>query len=134
MKKNIISGGAAIIFGLLIALGPQFLFKVCASPEGLFLKCHWAARAEFCTGLLIAALGVFMVIFSDYKVQLGLTIGLFLTGLFSVVIPHELFIGLCKDADAPCRKVTNLVLTILCVIVIVGAVINMIYLEKKTKK
>ena len=30
MKKAIICGSAVIIFGLLIGLGPQFLFKVCS--------------------------------------------------------------------------------------------------------
>ena len=30
MKKAIISGAIVIVLGLLIALGPQFLFKVCA--------------------------------------------------------------------------------------------------------
>ena len=133
MKKHMICGVAAIFLGLLIALGPQFLFKTCDVPGDNLLRCHWAARAEICTGLLIAAMGIFLTVFSDPKTRLGLTIGLFLTGIVSGIIPFEQFIGLCKEADAVCRKVTFPALIALSAFVIIGAVTNMFYLEKKAK-
>ncbi|MDR2402558.1 MAG: DUF4418 family protein [Spirochaetaceae bacterium] len=46
MKNRIISGGTVIVFGLLIALGPQFLFKVCPIMGDMIMKCHWPAQAE----------------------------------------------------------------------------------------
>jgi hypothetical protein len=40
-------GIAVIVLGLLIALGPQFLFKVCdPAAGGAFMKCHWSAQAR----------------------------------------------------------------------------------------
>jgi len=133
MKKNIISGGGAVIFGLLIALGPQFLFKICESHGDNILRCFWMARVELCVGILIAALGICLIVFSDQKTQLGITISLFLTGLFAGIIPMDQFIGICKDAEAICRKVTVPALLIICVLLVIGAVINIIYLERKTK-
>jgi hypothetical protein len=46
MKNRIASGAAAIVFGLLISLGPQFLFKVCPVMGDMIMKCHWSAQAE----------------------------------------------------------------------------------------
>jgi hypothetical protein len=40
MKNRIAAGGVALVFGLLIALGPQFLFKVCQPMGDSFMKCH----------------------------------------------------------------------------------------------
>ena len=128
-----ICGVAAIFFGLLITLGPQFLFKTCDTPGDNLLRCHWAARAEICTGILIAALGICLTVFSDPKTRLGLTIGIFLAGIVSVIIPLEQFIGICKEADALCRKVTFPALLTLSAMTIIGAVANMFYLERKTK-
>ena len=133
MKNRSISGAAAVFIGLLITLGPQLLFKVCESPDGEILHCHWTARAEIIPGLLIAALGVFLIIFSDYKIRLGLTIGIFLAGIVAGIIPIQQFIGVCREADAVCRKVTFPALIALSAAVLAGSVINMIYLERKTK-
>ena len=133
MKNKIISGAAAIFLGLLFVLGPQFLFKACDIPDDGLPQCHWAVRAEICTGLLITALGIFLIIFSDYKTRMGLTVGVFLTGIVAFIIPIEQFIGVCKEAEAVCRKVTFPALIALSVLVVAGAVINMVYLEKKTK-
>ncbi|MDR3114297.1 MAG: DUF4418 family protein, partial [Treponema sp.] len=70
MKNRIISGSAAIAAGLLIALGPQFLFRVCAVVEGMYMKCHWSARAEIGVGALIAALGIALIVFASPKTRL----------------------------------------------------------------
>jgi hypothetical protein len=100
MKKLIIST-IVIMIGLLISLGPQFLFKICrpaivssgniddccAEPEvnsccvptvSNLPVCYWTARAEIGMGLLIIALGICMIVFTDPKTQLGLLIGTFL--------------------------------------------------------
>jgi hypothetical protein len=67
MKKTVISGAVVIVLGLLISLGPQFLFKVCGHGESGFPLCHWSARAETGIGLLIVALGVCMIVFTNPK-------------------------------------------------------------------
>lgn len=135
MKKNIIgiiSGTSACVFGLLIALGPQFLFKGCAVHHDSVSVCFWALRAEICTGIIIAALGICFIIFSDLKTHTGLLAGVFLTGIVALFIPHML-IGGCSGAEMACRRVAFPVLTVLCVLVLIGAVADIIYIDKKAK-
>jgi hypothetical protein len=43
MNIRVFGGAVAVALGLLIALGPQFLFKVCEPMEDNFMKCHWTA-------------------------------------------------------------------------------------------
>ncbi|MDR1956292.1 MAG: DUF4418 family protein, partial [Treponema sp.] len=57
VKKQLLYGIIIIIFGLLVAWGPQFLFKVCNATEENFPRCHWSAQAEIGMGILITALG-----------------------------------------------------------------------------
>jgi hypothetical protein len=87
MKNRIISGGAVIIFGMLIALGPQFLFKVCPAEGGMYMKCHWSAQADLGVGgPLICGLGIALILFANPKIRLGLTIGIFLSGVLALLI------------------------------------------------
>ena len=130
MKNRIISGGAVIIFGLLIALGPQFLFKVCPVVDGMFMRCHWSARAEIgIGGPLIAALGVALVFFANPKIRLGLTVGVFLSGVLALLIPHAL-IGGCVNHTMPCRKITFPALTVISVLLLATAAFNALYLAR----
>ena len=110
MKKAIISGAVVTALGLLIALGPQFLFKICAHGESVFPLCHWTARAEIGVGLLIAALGACLIVFNDPKTHIGLLIGIFLAGIVALGIPHFL-IGGCGSLAMRCRKVAFPALT-----------------------
>ncbi|MDR1956365.1 MAG: DUF4418 family protein [Treponema sp.] len=88
---------AAIIFGLLIALGPQFLFKVCgpvspmAAHDGggqTWMKCHWSAQAEIGVGFLLAALGIGLLLSASKDTRLGLTVGVFLSAVLALLIPY----------------------------------------------
>jgi hypothetical protein len=118
MKKAIILGSVGILLGLLIALGPQFLFKVCGHGESGFPHCHWSAQAEIGIGLLIAALGICMIVFTDEKTRLGLLIGIFLTSIIALAIPN-LLIGGCGMMSMQCRKVAFPALTVESVILLV---------------
>jgi len=131
--KKIIIGIIVIVFGLLISLGPQFLFKVCeptmvssgnvdnccaehevssccATAASSFPICHWTARAEIGIGLLIAALGASMIVFTDPKTRLGLIIGVFMASIIAFAIPNFL-IGGCDILTMKCRKVAFPALT-----------------------
>jgi hypothetical protein len=156
MKRSIIIGTITIILGLLIAFGPQFLFKVC-SPVVMATEviltdncgddgscgcsgtafsyplCHWTARTEIGIGLLIAALGICLLVFLDLKTQQGLTIGIFLASIIALSIPHAL-IGGCSVMTMACRKIAFPILSIICIITLIGSVINLIYIEVKMKK
>ncbi|MCL2210571.1 MAG: DUF4418 family protein [Treponema sp.] len=133
MKKNIISGGAAVLFGLLIALGPQFIFKICEPADDRLMFCFWVGRAEIAVGILIAALGVAIILLSDVKIQLGLTLGIFMSAIVAISFPQDIFLDLCKHEGAVCQKVTFPALMVVCGLLAAGAVFNLIYLEKKTK-
>ncbi|MDR0403697.1 MAG: DUF4418 family protein [Treponema sp.] len=131
MKNRIISGGAAIVFGLLIALGPQFLFEVCPPMMGGgFMRCYWAARAEIGVGVLIAALGLASFFFASSKVRAGLTIGIFLSAVLALLIPHAL-IGGCSSLSMQCRKIAFPAITVITILLIIGAAAHLVYLTRK---
>jgi hypothetical protein len=133
MKNRIISGGTTIVCGLLIALGPQFLFKVCPVVDGMFMKCHWSARAEIgIGGPLIAGLGIALIFFADSKIRLGLTIGIFLSGVLALLIPHTL-IGGCPMHSMPCRKISFPAITVICILLLIATALNGLYLARKKK-
>jgi len=134
MRKNIIIGAGAIIAGLLIALGPQFLFKVCPQESnGDWLQCHWSVQALLGTGIIIAALGFCIVLFSDLKTHVGLVVGIFFAGIVSLAIPYSLIKGCNKELEMACTEVTFPIITVLGAVVLAGSAAYMVYLWKKVK-
>jgi hypothetical protein len=130
-RMNIIIGAVVGVLGLLVALGPQFLFKVCAPhEEGGFSHCHWSAQAEIGMGFLIVALGVCMIVLAHPKTQLGLAISVFLAGLVSLFIPHTL-IGGCSMATMACQRVAFPALTIECIVLLIVSAVYMVLIELK---
>jgi len=130
MKIRIIGGAAAIVLGLLIALGPQLLFKVCEPMSGNFMKCHWTAQAEIGIGALIAALGIALTLFAAPKTRLGLVIGILLSGILALLIPHVL-IGGCSMDSMPCRKIAFPAITVISILLIIGSGFYTAYLARK---
>jgi len=130
MKRNILFGSVVIVLGLLIALGPQFLFKVCAHGENGYPHCHWSAQAELGIGFLITALGICMIVFTDHKTHLGLSIGIFLAGIIALFIPHAL-IGGCGMMTMQCHKVAFPALTAESVVLLVFSAVIAVYIEMK---
>ena len=126
MKKSIIFGTVFTVLGLLIALGPKFIFRACSGDCaccGDIPQCFWSIQAEYGMGLIIAALGICLIFFSGPKIQLGLVIGVFLTGIIAILIPHVI-IGGCESMSMACHRVTFPALTVLCALVLAGAVIH----------
>jgi len=103
--KNIIKGAIGALLGIVIAYGPQFLFKAC--PFGCCGKdipqCYWSTQTVIGLGMMIAALGLFMIIFTDPKTQFGLLIGIFVTAIITILIPYAI-IGGCPGMR--CYRVT----------------------------
>jgi hypothetical protein len=131
LKRDIIFGVIVIVIGLFIAFGPQHIFKVCAHGDGAYALCHWSAQAEAGIGLLIAALGACVIVFADARTRLGLFIGIFLSGVVALAIPHFL-IGGCNSASMRCRTTAFPALTVESVILLVfSAVILTITAMKK---
>jgi hypothetical protein len=130
MKKNIIISSIVIALGLLVSLGPQFVFKVCEAGCCGNL-CNFSAAAEVGVGLFIVALGACMLVYTDPKTQLGLVIGLFMASIVALAIPHFL-IGGCDGLTMDCRRVAFPALTIESVILLIlSAVVAAYILMKK---
>jgi cytochrome bd-type quinol oxidase subunit 2 len=136
MKNRIASGAAAIVLGLLISLGPYFLFKVCEPVEAhdgsgtiSWMKCHWSVQAEIGIGALISALGLALLVLKSKETRTGLSIGVFLSAVLVLLIPHAL-IGGCAMPTMPCRAVTFPSLTVLGILLLTGAAANIFYLRK----
>jgi hypothetical protein len=131
MKKGILTGSVTIALGLLIALGPQVLFKVCGHGEDSIPHCHWSAQAEIGMGLLIVALGACMIVFTDPKTHLGLGIGAFLASIIAFAVPNFL-IGGCGSLAMKCRKVAFPALTAESVVLLVfsAIIITIIVMQK----
>jgi len=130
MKKSIIIGAIVIALGFLIALGPQYLFKVCAPHGGTFTLCHWTARAELGMGMIIAALGICLIVFNDPKTQIGITIGILLISIMVIGFPYAL-IGGCKGSEMACRKIAFPALAIEGSILLVYSIIVVVFSEMK---
>ena len=131
MKKNVIGGTIIAIFGLLIAIGPQFLFKVCSrscSCCGDIPQCHWTAQAELGLGFLISALGLCFIFFNNMQAQLGLIIGVFFSSIVALFIPHGL-IGGCAKSTMACHRVAFPALTIISTILLIASVIYMVLIR-----
>jgi hypothetical protein len=132
MKNRIISGGAVIVLGLLIALGPQSLFKVCPVTGEMVMKCHWSAQAEIGVGALIALLGAALIVFANPRTRLGLTLAVFLSGVLALLIPHAL-IGGCGMHSMACRKTAFPAITVISILLLVGSAAYTWYLARKNE-
>jgi len=134
MKKSIICGSVITVLGLLIAFGPQFLFKVCSSAGcsccGDIPTCHWTARAEIGIGMLIAALGLCFIVFDEKKTQLGLIIGVFFSGIIALAIPHSL-IGGCELKTMACHRVAFPAITVIGAVLLAGSALYTVLSEFK---
>jgi hypothetical protein len=130
MKIRIFGGAAVIALGLLIALGPQYLFKVCEPMGENFMKCHWTAQAEIGAGALIAALGIALIVFASSKIKLGLVIGVFAAGVLALLFPHAL-IGGCAMHAMQCRKIAFPALTVVSILLLIGSGLYTAYLARR---
>ena len=131
MTKKIISI-VIIVLGLLLALGPQFLFKVC-DTDPTIMRCHWMARAEVGIGGIIALLGIALFIFTDIKIQLGLSIGVLLTGINALLIPHVL-IGGCASPSMACNTTAIPTITVISILLLAGISLYILQIFHKINK
>jgi hypothetical protein len=134
MKRNILIGSAIAILGLLLIFGPKFLFKACSVHDygDAPPHCFYSIRAELGVGIIIVALGICFILLSDLKIQQGLTVGLFFMGIIALFIP-TLLIGGCAVKTMRCHTTAFPLLIIISSIVLAGAVLNMVLINRKIK-
>lgn len=133
MKKSYLYGTFFILFGLIIALGPKFIFKICSI--GCICcsdipQCYWTSQAEIGMGFLISAIGFCFFIFTDPKTNIGLIIGIFLSSIVSLLIPITL-IGGCGEITMNCRRIAFPALIIENVILLILSLSIMIVLVRE---
>ncbi|MDR1028006.1 MAG: DUF4418 family protein [Clostridiales Family XIII bacterium] len=134
MKNRIITGCGAILAGLLIALGPQYLFKLCGpAQDGHWMACHWTGRAEIGVGCLIAALGVGLILFPAVRTRLGLSVAILLAGILALLLP-SILIGGCAMETMACRRVSFPAITVIGTLTIVGAALNAFLLFRRGER
>jgi hypothetical protein len=133
IKKRDLNGIVFFLLGLLVMLGPRYLFKVCTPGEHSAPICHWSAQAEMGVGALIAALGIGLVVFEDRKICLGLVIGIFLSSIVVLCIPH-LLIGGCAMPSMACRKTAFPCITFAGVVLMVYSLGNALFFSGRWKK
>jgi len=129
MKNRIFSAIFFTLTGLLVAVGPQTIFKVC-DTDMMVMKCFYSAQAELGIGGLIAVIGIALFFLSNYNTRAGLNIALIPAGILTALIPTVL-IGVCGGEHMPCHKLTLPALVLLGVLIAVGAVANAVYLAKQ---
>jgi hypothetical protein len=132
MKNRMISGAVTVALGLLVAFGPQFIFKVCTYMDDAYPRCHWSAQGEIGIGMIIAALGAALLLFADRNIRFGITLGIFFASIIALSIPHVL-IGGCAMMSMDCRRVAFPVLSVISILLLLGSLANMFFLEWKDR-
>jgi hypothetical protein len=62
-----------------------------------------------------------------------LTIGIFLSGVLALLIPHAL-IGGCVMHNMPCRKIAFPAITVISILLLIAAALNGLYLALSKKE
>lgn len=131
MSKNKITGIVIALLGLLTALIPTVIFKVCAAMDGKFMKCHWTSQVEVALGIAVLVLGLLIVLAKENAASSAYAVASAVNGVLVILIP-TVVIGVCGSADMPCHSGTKPALIIAGALIIVVALFNTIsYLASK---
>lgn len=131
--KNRLTGIIFIILGGVLAAGPRTIFPVCEVHMDMVMTCNWTAQAELGIGIVIALLGVLLVVIRSNQVKIGLSLGIILNGLLSILVP-TVIIGVCEGKHMACHSLTLPVLVIIGSIIVIIAGIYSWYLNPKKPK
>jgi hypothetical protein len=73
------------------------------------------------------------MIFASPKIRLGLAVGIFLSGVLALLVPHGL-IGGCAMRTMPCRMVAFPSITVIATLLLIGTALNAVYLTRAEKR
>ena len=103
MKQKIIFIGSTLT-GLLLAWGPQVLFRPCPTTEK-FMKCFWSCRALIVVGCVLALIGLLQLLAKNTETRKALSVVALALFLGAILIP-TVVIGGCAKEDMACRLLT----------------------------
>ena len=128
-----INGFDAILFVLSAALfaGVLTVFAPCGAKEdGGWMTCHWAGNAVAGVAAVLTALAIMRLFVKDTKARLGLSAAMITAALLSALFPGRL-ISLCMMPSMRCRTVMSPAVTVLSILIIAAASIDIAVQRKK---
>lgn len=131
MTRKLSTTLPAIIFGVLIAVGPQTFAHVCEVKDDMPMACHYTAQAVLGIGVVMSLLGV-IGLFVKPQMRAGLNIAVALNALLAIAVPTVL-IGVCSGAMMHCHMATRPTLIVLGALAAVCALVAA-YLDAKPAK
>lgn len=113
---NKISSIGNILMGILLMIGPWFIFGVCSTEEKV-MKCFWSCRGLFALGGLAILLGILVLLSKNKNIlnEIIMSIGISVMGM---LIPFVI-IGGCMKEIMHCRTITFPIVYVICGINIV---------------
>ena len=133
MNKTKITGIVIALLGLLTALIPTVIFKVCAAMDGKFMKCHWTSQVEVALGIATIVLGLLIVLSKEKASASAYSVASAINGVLVILIP-TVVIGVCGSAEMPCNSGTKPALIIAgALTALVGLINAVLYLTSKKK-
>lgn len=102
--KNKVTSIGTLILGVLLAAGPQFLFKPCPTTEK-FMKCFWSCKALIVVGAVLALVALLQLLAKESEARKHLSIVGIALAVSAILIP-TVIIGGCAKAEMACKVIT----------------------------
>ncbi|MEW9080336.1 DUF4418 family protein [Terrisporobacter glycolicus] len=132
MKNRVGMAMFYIITGLLMFLGPKYIFVGCGFNQEHPMKCWWSTQAILGIGILLIIVGICYMFIKSKEINLGMSLMSIFIGMYSIAIPKFL-IGGCKKGTMPCLAIEFPAIYLICGVLIIVSIINIICLRKKIR-
>lgn len=125
MKKDKIIGIIYCIIGLLVALGPKFIFPVCAGlkDDGTPMKCFYTSRVMICIGIGVIMFGIMLMLLKEKTAKLVCSIGILFLSMMTYLTANVL-IGVCNTVTMRCRMLTLPALNIISLVSLIVCIVH----------
>ena len=119
------------VLSAILLLGVLTVFAPCGAKEdGGWMTCHWAGTAVAGAAAVLTALALMRFCAKDGKAGSWLSAAMITTALLAALIPGRL-IPLCMMPSMRCRAVMSPAVTVLSVLIIAVAAIDIVFRRRK---
>ena len=120
-----------LALSVILLLDVLTVFAPCGAKEdGGWMTCHWAGNAVAGAAAVLTALAAMRFFAKDGKARSWLSAAMIPTALLSALIPGRL-IALCMMPSMRCRTVMSPAVTVLSVLLIAAAAIDVVFRRRK---